>query len=142
MDLASKWGPLLEPKLEPPTVRAHCAPSPFADRFWTRKRRLFWGRHFVAHDENVHSHWVMFLQGCSILCKQHFTHTGRIGLSRNICPPKMLSITLAFPNEYGDVSLQHQLSWLRHVCFALRISGLGAGCLVQASTDFSNCLTH
>ena len=24
MDLASKWGPLLEPKLEPPTVRAHC----------------------------------------------------------------------------------------------------------------------
>ena len=52
LDLASKWGPLLEPKLEPPTVRAHCAPSPFADRFWTRKRRLFWGRHLVTNAHN------------------------------------------------------------------------------------------
>ncbi len=37
LDLASKWGPLLEPKLEPPTVRAHCAPSPFADPFLDQK---------------------------------------------------------------------------------------------------------
>jgi hypothetical protein len=38
--------------MEPPTVRAHCAPSPFADRFWTRKRRLFWGRHSVSNAHN------------------------------------------------------------------------------------------